>query len=192
MIILKLLWSFIQIGIMSIGGGLAALPLIQQQTVDINHWLTMSEFLDLITIAQMTPGPIAINAATFVGMRIAGLPGAIVATLGCVLPSWCIVLTLAFLYNKFKSLNAVKATLGGLRPAVVALISSAGITIFIMALWGVSGFDINFLDINLIAVGIFLLGFFVLRKYKPNPVWIILGSGLIGTIIYSIFPQFMK
>ena len=96
-IYLELLWSFFQIGLFSIGGGYAAMPLIQHQVVDLHGWLNMTQFADIVTISQMTPGPIAINSATFVGTRVAGLPGAIVATVGCVLPSCIIVLFLAFL-----------------------------------------------------------------------------------------------
>ena len=87
MILLELLLAFLQIGAFSVGGGYAAMPLIEAQTVTLHSWLTAVEFADLVTIAEMTPGPIALNAATFVGMRLAGVPGAIVATLGCVLPS---------------------------------------------------------------------------------------------------------
>ena len=93
MIYLQLFWSFIQIGMFSFGGGYAAMPLIQGQVVNTHEWLTMTEFTDLITISQMTPGPIAVNSATFVGMKIAGIPGAVVATLGCILPS-CIIVTI--------------------------------------------------------------------------------------------------
>lgn len=85
MIYLQLFLSFLQIGMFSFGGGYAAMPLIQGQVVTLHGWLTMSEFTDLITISQMTPGPIAVNSATFVGMKIAGIPGAIVATAGCIL-----------------------------------------------------------------------------------------------------------
>jgi len=80
MIFLKLFWSFFQVGMFSIGGGMAAIPLIENQVVNLHHWLTLTEFTGLITIAEMTPGPIAVNAATFVGIRIAGIPGAIIAT----------------------------------------------------------------------------------------------------------------
>ena len=107
MILLKLFWSFFQIGMFSIGGGMAAMPLIQNQVVNLHHWLTLTEFTDLITIAEMTPGPIAINSATFVGIRIAGIPGAIVATIGCIFPSCIIVSFLAWIYFKFKVLTAV-------------------------------------------------------------------------------------
>ena len=90
MIYLQLFLSFLQIGLFSFGGGYAAMPLIQGQVVTLHGWLSMSEFTDLITISQMTPGPIAVNSATFVGMKIAGIPGAVVATAGCILPS-CII-----------------------------------------------------------------------------------------------------
>ena len=87
MIWFQLFLSFLQIGLFSFGGGYAAMPLIQEQIVNIHGWLDMDQFTDLITISQMTPGPIAINSATFVGIRIGGIPGALVATLGCILPS---------------------------------------------------------------------------------------------------------
>lgn len=105
MIYLELLWSFLQIGLFSIGGGYAAMPLIQQQVVDLHPWLTMTQFADIMAIAEMTPGPIAINAATFVGIQVAGIPGALAATLGCVLPSCVIVLTLAWAYYRFRGLS---------------------------------------------------------------------------------------
>ena len=106
---LQLLWSFFQIGLFSIGGGYAAMPLIQRQVVELHGWLTMTQFADIMTIAEMTPGPIAINSATFVGMQIAGVSGAIVATLGCILPSCVIVTALAWLYSRWKELPVVQA-----------------------------------------------------------------------------------
>ena len=115
MIYLQLLWSFIQIGLFSIGGGYAAMPLIQHQVVDLHPWLTMTQFADIMTIAEMTPGPVAINSATFVGIQVAGIPGALVATLGCVLPSCVIVIILAYIYYRFKGLTMVQGILFGLR-----------------------------------------------------------------------------
>src|SRR5699024_10356178 len=114
MIYLRLFWSFLQIGLISFGGGYAAMPLIQDQIVTGHGWLSMSEFSDLITISQMTPGPIAINSATFVGIRIAGIPGALVATLGCILPSCVIVILIAKLYLKYRSLDLLQGVLGAL------------------------------------------------------------------------------
>ena len=96
--LINLFISFFKIGLFSFGGGYAALPLIQEEVVDMNSWLSLNEFNDLITISQMTPGPIAINSATFVGIRIAGLPGALAATFGCVLPSAVIVGAISYFY----------------------------------------------------------------------------------------------
>ena len=102
MIYLQLFFSFLQVGALSFGGGYAAMPLIQEQVVNLHGWLSMNAFTDLVTIAEMTPGPIAVNAATFVGMQIIGPLGAVVATLGCILPSCVIVTLLAHLYTKYQ------------------------------------------------------------------------------------------
>ena len=122
MIYLKLFFSFLKIGMFSVGGGYAAMPLIQSEVVSGHGWLSMGEFTDLITIAEMTPGPIAVNSATFVGIRIAGVPGAFAATFGCIFPSCIIVSLLAFIYRKYKNVSVLQNILAGLRPAVVALI----------------------------------------------------------------------
>ena len=115
--LLDLFLSFLQIGLFSFGGGYAAMPLIEQQVVTGHGWLTMAEFTDLITISQMTPGPIAVNSATFVGIRIAGIPGALVATIGCILPSCILVTLIARLYLKYRKLDLLQGVLASLRPA---------------------------------------------------------------------------
>ena len=127
--LLDLFLCFVQVGLFSIGGGYAAMPMIQAKAVEHYHWLTMGEFTDLMTIAEMTPGPITVNSATFVGIRMAGIPGALVATMGCILPSLIIVSLLSWLYEKYRSMDAMQAVLACLRPAVVALIASAALTI---------------------------------------------------------------
>ena len=185
MLLLELFISFFQIGLFSFGGGMAAMPLIENQVVDFHGWLTLTEFTDLVTISEMTPGPIAINASTFVGTQIAGLPGAIIATLGCVLPSCIIVLILARLYLKYKELTAIQGILSGLRPAVVSLIASAGITIFMMTIWGGSQIIWALESINFISLALFSGGLFILRKWKPSPIIVMLGCGAIGGVIYS-------
>ena len=116
--LVELFLSFLQIGLFSIGGGYAAIPLIRYQTVILHGWLTESQFLDLATIAEMTPGPIAINGATFVGLQVAGIPGAIVATLGCIFPSLILVSILAWVYRKYRTLPLLQGILASLRPAV--------------------------------------------------------------------------
>lgn len=186
MIYLELLWSFFQIGLFSIGGGYAAMPLIQNQVVDIHPWLTMTQFADIITIAEMTPGPIAINSATFVGIQVAGLPGAIVATAGCVFPSCVIVMSLAYIYYRFRGLNMVQGILAGLRPAVIAMIASAGISLLIMAVYGQRVLPEDLMSFDAIAVMIFLIGIIALRVWKPNPLWIMAGSAVLGVILYTL------
>ena len=182
--LLELFWSFFQIGAMSIGGGYAALPLIRNQVVDLHGWLTMTEFTDLITIAEMTPGPIAINGATFVGTQIAGLPGALIATLGCVLPSSAIVLTLAWLYNRYRNLTIIQGILSGLRPAVVALIASAGLSILMTALWGSESPASWVQDFQFIPCLLFAAALLCLKKFKLSPIAVMLGCGGIGIVLH--------
>ncbi len=186
MIFLELFWSFFQIGLFSVGGGYAALPLIQSQVVDTYGWMTMTEFTDIITISQMTPGPIAINAATFVGTRIAGPAGAAVATLGCIFPSCIIVLTLAFIYYKYRNITMVQGTLKGLQPAVVALIASAGLSIVVMSFFPAGEIVLSAQAVDWVAVGIFAAAFAMLRIWKVNPIWVMCGAGVAGLAVYSL------
>ena len=186
MIYLELFLSFFQIGLFSIGGGYAAMPLIQNQVVDLHSWLTMTQFADIMTIAEMTPGPIAINSSTFVGIRVAGIPGAIIATVGCVFPSCIIVMTLAYIYYRFRGLTLVQGILAGLRPAVIAMIASAGISLMLLAFFGQQELPVDFTNLDIASVGIFAVGLFVLRKWKLNPIYVMAGSGIAGVILYSI------
>ena len=187
MIYIQLFWSFFQIGLFSIGGGYAAMPLIQNQVVDTHSWLTMSQFADIMTIAEMTPGPIAINSATFVGIQVSGVRGAIIATLGCVCPSCIVVMTLAYIYYRFRGLNIVQGVLAGIRPAVISMIASAGISLLILAVYGQRTLPADLTDIDAVAVSIFIVGFVILRKWKLNPLWIMGASGVAGILLYSIF-----
>ena len=164
MIYLQLFWSFLQIGLFSIGGGYAAIPLIQAQVVQAHPWLSMSEFTDLVTIAEMTPGPIAVNSATF----------------GCILPSLFIVSLLAFIYYRYKKLSVLQSVLASLRPAVVALIASAGLSILVQV--GMTGETLNYVGLIL-----FALAFLLLRKFKWNPILVMclcgVGNLLVGLIL---------
>ena len=182
-----LFFSFLQIGLLSIGGGYAAIPLIQGETVLRHGWLTMQEFTDLVTIAEMTPGPIAVNSATFVGIKIAGLFGAFIATLGCITPSCIIVTLLAWLYMKYRNLSAMQQILTSLRPAVVAMIASAGITILTTAFWSSQG-TVQLATTNWYLVGIFVICLILLQKYKLNPIWVMLLAGVmkLGLAILGI------
>ncbi len=186
MIYLNLFWAFFQVGLFSFGGGYAALPLIQNQVVNNYGWLTMSEFSDIITISQMTPGPIAINSATFVGIRIAGIGGAVVATFSSILPSCIIVLILAVLYKKYKDLKYVQGVLKSLQPAVVGMIAAAGLGIIVNALWNGNTVSLDIKSINLVVAGLMVIFVVVLRKVKLNPSIVILGAGLVGGLIFSL------
>ena len=180
MIYMQLFFSFLLVGLFSIGGGYAAIPLIQAQVVQAHAWLSMAEFTNLVTIAEMTPGPIAVNAATFVGIRIAGVPGAVVATLGCIFPALILVSVLAYVYRRYKSAPALDGVLSCLRPAVVGLIAAAvasvGLTVFFPG-----GFHLASVQIPgiLVALGIFLLSLILVFR-KVHPIVVICLSGLLG------------
>ena len=186
MLLLKLFFAFMQVGLFSVGGGYAAIPLIQEQIVNIHKLMTLEEFTDLITVAEMTPGPISINSATFVGMRIAGIPGVLICTVGCIIPSFCICLTLAHFYYKYRTVSGVQVVLGSLRPAVVALIASAGASILMLGLFQAELGDIILREIRGVELVIFVLSLLVLRKFKVSAITIILGSGVVGTIVYTL------
>lgn len=186
MLLIQLFLAFIQVGLFSVGGGYAAIPLIQEQIVNRHALMTLEEFSNLITVAEMTPGPISINSATFVGMRLAGIPGVLLCSIGCIIPSFCICLTLAHFYYKYRTVSGVQVVLGSLRPAVVALIGSAGASILMLGLFQAELKNIVFDNIRLVELGIFVVSLAILRKYKVSAITIILGSGVIGTIIYAL------
>lgn len=167
--------SFFQIGAFSFGGGYAALPLIQHQVVEMHHWLSVSEFTDLITISQMTPGPIAINAATFVGLKINDFYGAVVATLGCILPSCLIVSLIAYVYLKYRQMTVIQTILKYIRPAVVAMIAVSGLLIIVSCFFGEK---IAAANLKLAPVIIFVSALVLLRKQKLNPIVVMLFAGI--------------
>lgn len=178
MIYLQLFLSFLQIGALSFGGGYASMPLIEAQIVTSHGWLTMTEFSNLVTIAEMTPGPIAVNAATFVGTKVAGVLGALVATAGCILPACVLVMLIARLYLKYRNLTVLQSVLGSLRPAVVAMIASAGLTILMNAFWGSR--TVVLANTNYVMVAIFVLSFVLLRKTKLSPIAVMVLAGALN------------
>lgn len=177
---LSLYWVFFQIGLFSVGGGYAAMPLIQSLVVDGRAWLTTGEFTNLMTIAEMTPGPIAVNSATFVGMRLAGLPGALVATMGCITPSLVLVTLLSYLYTRFRSGKMMQTVLSALRPVVVALIASAALSIVQVASVRAEG------DISYPGIVLMLAAFVLLRWKKCNPILLMLACGGCGALLHAL------
>ena len=184
MIYFQLFLSFLQIGALSFGGGYAAMPIIQAEIVAKHGWLSMSEFTDLITIAEMTPGPIAVNSATFVGCKIAGIPGALVSTCGCILPACIIVTLIAKLYLKYRNMAVLQSVLGSLRPAVVAMIASSGILILVSAFWG--GAAVTLSGTNWTMAAIFAVCYILLRKTKFSPIAVMVLAGILNLTL-SIF-----
>lgn len=173
-----LFFCFLKIGTFSFGGGYAALPLIQGQVVGHYQWLSMQEFTDLVTISQMTPGSIAVNAATFVGIRLADFPGALIATAGCVLPACIIVTLVARMYLKYRDMTLLHGIFDVLRPAVIALIAASGVDILMSAFWShqaVAGLA----NISWSMVGLFVLCLFILLKFRVNAIAVMLMAGVI-------------
>ncbi|MDE6918190.1 MAG: chromate transporter [Lachnospiraceae bacterium] len=186
MLLVKLFFSFIWVGLFSVGGGYAAIPLIQDQIVHTHHLMTMEEFSDLVTVAEMTPGPISINSATFVGMRVSGIYGVLLCTVGCIIPSFCICLALAHFYYKYRTVSGVQVVLGSLRPAVVALIASAGASILLLGLFQSELHNVVLRNIRIVELVIFVASLVILRKYKVSAIAIIFGSGVAGTLAYAL------
>jgi len=182
MIYLKLFISFLKIGAFSFGGGYAAMPLIESEVVNTHHWLSVAEFGDLITISQMTPGPIAINSATFVGIRIAGIFGAMAATFGCILPALILVTVIAWLYMKYKKMSMLQSILAVLRPAVVAMIAISGVKILMQA-FGLDMLTIKSIRLHMIVI--FFVCMVLLIKYNKNPITVMVFAGVLN-LLYNV------
>lgn len=181
--LLKLLWVFFQIGSFSIGGGYAIIPYIQELAVQKYAWVSQRVFTDIITISQMTPGPLAVNTSTFVGLQVAGIPGAMIATFGCVISGVGISILLYRFFQRFNKSIYVFEALNGLRSASLGLIISAAATILLMTFLGTSAISVAS-KVNWIAVGVFTGSLFVLRKWKMNPILLMVLTGILGGIIY--------
>lgn len=174
---MALLWdlfiTFFKIGAFSFGGGYAMLPLMQEEVIATHGWLSITEFLDIVAIAEMTPGPIAVNMATFLGYKVSGgILGSVMTTLGVILPSFIVVLILVKVFLKFQSSPVIQSALRGIRPTILALITSAALLLIEGAIVDIFGI--------VIAIGVFYLVAF--RKF--NPILVILLSGMAGIMIY--------
>jgi len=170
--ILKLFLTFFKIGMFSFGGGYAMLPLIQLNVVNQNNWLSHKEFIDIVAISQVTPGPIAINCATYVGYKLAGIFGAIFSTLGVSMPSVIIMIILTKLVLKLNNAKFFEAIFSNLRPTVIGLILAAAILVFNESVFDIKTFIV------------FLLSFVVSLKYKVDPIILTILGGVLGYIIF--------
>ena len=183
MIYWQLFFEFAKISLVCVGGGYASMPLIQASVVDGYHWLSLSEFIDIFTISQMTPGPIGVNAATFSGMKIAGLGGAISATMGFVTPSIFLCIALAKIIFKYGDLGAIHGILNGLRPAVMALIAAACVSFVLLAVWDAEELPQDFFATFNLAGAIILVGALIAVRKKIGVIKVLIASGVAGLIL---------
>lgn len=186
MIYAELFRTFFLIGLFSFGGGYASMELIRNRVVVQRQWLTNTEFTDIISIAEMTPGPLGINIASFVGTRTAGIPGTVTATIAYVLPALVIVIILARVYDTCRTLSGVQGVLNGLHPAVAAMVLAAAWKFVISAWWDGAAQPV-FSETNWIAAALSLIFLILLHRKKTGPIQTIFASGVAGAILYTIF-----
>ena len=195
-LILQLAWTFFVIGAFTIGGGYAMLSLIQNQVVVVHPWITESAFTDIVAVSQMTPGPIGINSATYVGYdvlygatgsHLLGVFGSITATLSLMLPSFVIMLLIVKFYQKFKTSTHYSGTMAFLRPSVVGLIGAAAVILILKTTWtgmtpSVQVVSDNFPDWKswCLLGGAFVAGYWG----KVNPIYIIFAGAALGLLLY--------
>lgn len=170
--LLNLFLSFLKIGAFTFGGGYAMIPLIEKEAVEIHGWLTTKEFIDILAVVEMTPGPIAINSATFLGYKVGGVLGSVLATTAVVLPSIIIIILIAHFLSKFKNSPYVDWAFKGIRPVVLGLIVSASISVAKNA----------FIDFKSVIIGGVL--FYLISFKKLHPILAIILAGVAGVLVY--------
>ena len=190
MILLELFLVFFEIGALTFGGGYAMIPFVKDAVLS-HGWLTEDELLNMIAVSESTPGPIAVNMATFVGSTQAGVLGSIVATLGVVLPAFIIMVIISALLKNFLKYKGVSAFLSGVRPAIVSLILGTAITLFLSVLLGIGGgtFTLNadLKGIIIFAIILAIAGVYKkIKGKKPSPILMIVISACLGMALYSL------
>lgn len=201
-IYLKLIWAYIKIGIFGFGGGYAMLSLVEKTVVSDNHWITEQMFTDIVAISQMTPGPIGINSATYIGFvapgqvnpefasPLWGILGSILATLAVTVPSYFLVLYSSHFIRRHQESGVIKAIFSGLRPVVVGLIASAAIMLMNAANFNPNGIDWQLWTSIAICAASFCLVYFPIKTKKKNiklhPILIIVLAGIAGYLLYGI------
>lgn len=171
-LLVEIFLVFFKIGLFSFGGGYAMMPLFEKEIINGFHWISYSDFIDIVAIAQTTPGPFAVNSATFIGNKLAGFWGSVVATLGVTLPSFIIMSIIFLTINKFRDSNAIKVSIRGIRPVVLALVLAAVVTIGKGAI----------IDYKSIIIAI--VAFVLVRVKKLNPILLMAVGFLVGIVLY--------
>ncbi|MEX1377075.1 MAG: chromate transporter [Eubacteriales bacterium] len=191
--LLIMIWTFFKIGLFTIGGGYAMIPLISEELVS-HGWMTPTEVTDIIAIAKMTPGPFAVNTATFAGMKLYGFAGALACTFGVILPSLIITLIVAKFFFNFQNMKIVKGMLKGIRPTVVALIASAIVTVSLITLFNIDSLELllaSFMNIEMFSIIILAISLVLLLWKKMHPIFVIFIAGAAGIVFYQILPAFI-
>lgn len=190
---MSMMWTFLKIGLFTIGGGYAMIPLIAHELIS-KQWMTAGEVTDVIALAKMTPGPFAVNAATFAGMKILGIGGAIACTAGVLLPSLLITIIVAKFFFNFKDSKIVKGILTGVCPAVVALIASAIVTVAMLTLFRADSSS-NILtaikSVNIWSIVILVISLVLLLWKKLHPIYVIMIAGALGIIFHYVVPIYV-
>lgn len=192
MIYLYLFLEFFKVGLFTFGGGYAMIPLIKE--VVLSHgWMDEAHFIDMIGLSEVTPGPIAVNMATFIGSEQGGFLGSTIATLGVILPAFIIMLLISILLKRFMKNRFVQATLGGIKTVAVALITSSAIILLSDVLFPIKYSDGNFsISFNFDVIKVFVLviaGYFLIKmiiKRKPSPIITIIMAALIGLAYFYL------
>ncbi len=188
MIYLQLFWEYFKAGLFAVGGGMATIPFLYEIS-DRTGWFTHMQLADMLAVSESTPGPVGVNMATYVGYTVRGIPGALVATFGLVLPSVVIILIVAKILKKIKGNKSVDAAFYGLRPASTAMIAAAGVTVMKIALLNLDAFrqsgslaDAFRWKAIILALIVFVFSNFVKKTKKLHPIVFILFSALVGVI----------
>ena len=186
MILLRLFFEFFKTGLFVFGGGLAAVPFLQEIS-EKTGWFTIEQLMDMIAVSEATPGPIGVNMATYVGYTVAGLPGGLVATLALISPSVIIACIIARLLSKFRENPNVEAAFYGLRPASLALISAAGVAVFRLSffhfdIWAETGFISDLFDIKALVLAALLLPI-IYKCSKVHPLVFLAASSIVGILL---------
>ncbi|OOB76856.1 MAG: chromate transporter [Epulopiscium sp. Nuni2H_MBin003] len=178
MIYLTLYLEFFKIGAFAVGGGLATIPFLQE-LIEKYHWITQSELIDIVAVAESTPGAVGVNAATFMGYKVAETLGGIIAVLGLISPSIVIIVIIAHFFNRFRQNQYVKKAFYGLRPVAAGIIGAAGVSVGVVA-FGIGTDDIS-IQITRLLIG--LIMYFLIEKYSKHPIVYIALGAVIGIIL---------
>jgi chromate transporter len=184
MIYLLLFFEFLKIGMFSVGGGLATLPFLYN-IIEKYRWISQDDLLNMIAVAESTPGPIGINTATFVGFKTGHILGGVIATLGIVIPAIIIISIISHYFTRFSEMNIVRAGFDGVRPAVVGLIAAAGFEVVRIALLHIDIFSETgkLMDLlNYKAIALFVIMFLAMNRFKKHPIFYIFIAGVIGIV----------